>query len=167
MCRGLIVFLCWPYKKENYCKQCWNCIRMWISSNVSLCIRIQKNIYTSWGWAAPSSVKLEVKVEVVVKVSSWSRGHSVLLRLGGWLGGWGSWEYSHLNSSWSCSWIEVGAELGNSADIVFVWWVGGGVQTQLWSSCGWVGVLIIIFFLSTLIINTQTRQPPQGSNYCV
>ena len=42
---------------------------------------------TSWGWAVPSSVKLEVIVEVVVKVSSWSRGHSVLVRMGGWVVG--------------------------------------------------------------------------------
>ena len=45
-----------------------------------------KNDLTSWGSAVPSSVKLEVKAEVVVKVSSLSRGHSVLLRVGGWLG---------------------------------------------------------------------------------
>ena len=32
----------------------------------------QKQNITSWGWAAPSSVKLEVIVKVEVKVSSWS-----------------------------------------------------------------------------------------------
>ena len=35
----------------------------------------------------PSSVELEVIVEVVVKVSSKSRVHSVLVRMGGWVGG--------------------------------------------------------------------------------
>ena len=39
-----------------------------------------------------------------------SRGHSVLLR---WVGGWGSWEYSHS----TLVEVEVGVELGNKADV--------------------------------------------------
>ena len=58
-------------------------------------------ILTSWGWVVPSSVKLEVIVEVVVKVSSWSRGHSVLL----WVGGWEAGEVENI--------VEVEAENGN------------------------------------------------------
>ena len=42
-------------------------------------VSVPKMEKTSWGWAVPSSVKLEVIVEVVVKVSSWV--------VGGWLAG--------------------------------------------------------------------------------
>ena len=45
---------------------------------------------TSWGWAVPSSVKLEFTDEVVVKVSSWSynlswSSNTIFRVVGGWI----------------------------------------------------------------------------------
>ena len=64
---------------------------------------------TSWGWAVPSSVKLEVIFEIVIKV-----GVQPLFQVGGG-GGWSSDKIkisTNFNSSWSCScsWVRKAPE---------------------------------------------------------